>query len=207
MKCNFWSSVKTCIDWTSFDFRFRNLLSNLPLNIIIYCVTTQPSITRSRRSVLNFQLSVLTFQWPSQRTLCKEKNISTPISVQCDNKRLLSRFLIHFIWPRYSTWPMQEWQNSAHEKNCWRLQNMTIYIHFFFYWSIRTYGVVVKASRSESVDMSSNLSGRCNSVLPLGQLRDTDPVFGTRALYIAVLSIIFSLSNHIISGYLAVTEL
>ena len=65
----------------------------------------------------------------------------------------------------------------------------------------------MKASRSESVDMSSNLSGRCNSVLPLGQLRDTDPVFGTRALYIAVLSIIFSLSNHIISGYLAVTEL
>ena len=133
MKCNFWSSVKTCIDWTSFDFRFRNLLSNLPLNIIIYCVTTQPSITRSRRSVLNFQLSVLTFQWPSQRTLCKEKNISTPISVQCDNKRLLSRFLIHFIWPRYSTWPMQEWQNPAHEKNCLRLQNITIssYIHFF----------------------------------------------------------------------------
>ena len=85
MKCNFWSSVKTCIDWTSFEFRFRNLLSNLLLNIIIYCVTTQPSITRSRRSVLNFQLSVLTFQWPSQRTLCKEKNISTPIYVQCDN--------------------------------------------------------------------------------------------------------------------------
>ena len=60
-KAMFESHVEPCIDWTSFDSRFEDFFSNLLLKIIIYCVTDQPSITRSRRSVLNFKFSVLTF--------------------------------------------------------------------------------------------------------------------------------------------------
>ena len=52
--------VVTSVDRTSFDFRFEDFLSSLPLQTIIYCVTDQPSITRSRRYVLNLKLSVLT---------------------------------------------------------------------------------------------------------------------------------------------------
>ena len=51
----------TSVDRTSFNFLFEVFFSNLPLQTFIYCVTDQPSITRSRRSVLNFKLSVLTF--------------------------------------------------------------------------------------------------------------------------------------------------
>ena len=50
-----------CTDRTSFDAWFEDFLSNLLLKVIIYCVTGQPSITRSRRSVLNFKFSDLTF--------------------------------------------------------------------------------------------------------------------------------------------------
>ena len=46
---------------TSFDAWFEDFLSNLLLKVIIYCVTGQSSITRSRRSVLNFKFSDLTF--------------------------------------------------------------------------------------------------------------------------------------------------
>ena len=56
----FESHAVTRVDRTSFYFQFEDFLSNLPLTIS-YCVTDQPSITRSLRSVLNFKLSVLTF--------------------------------------------------------------------------------------------------------------------------------------------------
>ena len=54
-------------------------LSYLTWYTIIYCVTDQPSITRSRRSVLNFKLSVLTFSrlmscsMSIEQKLCKVK--------------------------------------------------------------------------------------------------------------------------------------
>ena len=56
MKCDVLShvdTVKTCIAWTSFDFRFKDFFSDLHLKIVIYCVTDQLSIARSRRSVLS----------------------------------------------------------------------------------------------------------------------------------------------------------
>ena len=50
------------VDRTSFDFQIDDCLSNLLLKIIVYssCVTDQPFITQSRRSVLNFKFSLLT---------------------------------------------------------------------------------------------------------------------------------------------------
>ena len=41
----FESHVQTCIDRISFDFGFEDFLGNMPLKIIIYCVTEQPAIT------------------------------------------------------------------------------------------------------------------------------------------------------------------
>ena len=42
----FESYVETCIDWTSFDLRFKDFLSNPQLKIIIYCVTDQRSTSK-----------------------------------------------------------------------------------------------------------------------------------------------------------------
>ena len=64
MKCNVWKQSIAAVnsfDRTSFHFQFEDFLSNLPLWTIIYCVTDQPSITWSWRSVLNFKFSVLSF--------------------------------------------------------------------------------------------------------------------------------------------------
>ena len=41
--------------------RSKDFLSNLPMKIIICCVTDQQSITRSGKSVMNFKFSLLTF--------------------------------------------------------------------------------------------------------------------------------------------------
>ena len=58
----FESHLVTSVDRTSFDFRFEDFLSNMPLQTFIYCATDQKkSITQYWRSVLNFKFSVLTF--------------------------------------------------------------------------------------------------------------------------------------------------
>ena len=61
IKAMFESCVEPCIERTSFDFLFEDFFNNLPLEIIIYCVTEEPSITLSSRSVLIFRFSVLFF--------------------------------------------------------------------------------------------------------------------------------------------------
>ena len=77
----FGSKVVTSVDRTSFNFWFEDCLSYLTWCTIIYCVTDQLSITRSRRSVLNFKLSVLTFSksmsclMSIEQKLCKVKKI------------------------------------------------------------------------------------------------------------------------------------
>ena len=57
----FENHVVTSVDRISFDFWLEDFLSNLSLQTIIYCVTDQPSITWSPRSVLNFKFSALNF--------------------------------------------------------------------------------------------------------------------------------------------------
>ena len=89
-KCRkmFESQVEVCIDLTSFNFQFKDegvFMSNL---LIIYYVTEQQSISQSRRSVLNFKFSVLTFLRSIvalEQNLCEEKRISTLIYFLCDN--------------------------------------------------------------------------------------------------------------------------
>ena len=39
-------NVETCIDWTSFDFRFEDFLSNLLLKIIVYCIVQHDKMYR-----------------------------------------------------------------------------------------------------------------------------------------------------------------
>ena len=85
----FESYVVTIIDKTSFDFQFEDFLSNLLFEIIIYCVTDQPSIAQSQRSVLNFKFSVLTFlrsmscPMSIEQKLCQVKYL-TLIYAKCD---------------------------------------------------------------------------------------------------------------------------
>ena len=68
----FESHVQTCIDRISFDFGFEDFLGNMPLKIIIYCVTEQPAITWLQRSFL-FLVQVIIFQgwWAAQWALCQ----------------------------------------------------------------------------------------------------------------------------------------
>ena len=73
MKAMSESYLETCLDWTSFDFRFKDFFCNQPLKIIIYCVTDQPSKTRFRRS---FSL----FCW----NVSREKYLNSNY-VECDN--------------------------------------------------------------------------------------------------------------------------
>ena len=71
----FGSHVVTSVDRTSFNFQFEDFLSNLPLKLFIYRVTDQPSITQSRRSVLNFKLSALTFSRLMSCLMCIEQKL------------------------------------------------------------------------------------------------------------------------------------
>ena len=72
----FENNVVTSVDRTSFDFQFEDFLSYLPLQTFIYCVTDQPSITRSQRSVLNFKLSVHTFSRSISCSMSNELNLT-----------------------------------------------------------------------------------------------------------------------------------
>ena len=94
----FESHVVTSVDRTSFDFRFEDFLSNLPLQTFIYCVTDKASITRSRRSVLNVKASVLTFSrsmsswWATsiEQKLCEVKKLqlqSMSNKIRCIDQR------------------------------------------------------------------------------------------------------------------------
>ena len=99
-----WKRLVIGVDRTSFDFRFESFLSNLPWETFSYCVTDQPSMILSRKSVLNFKLSVLTFprlisclsamldeQWA--KIVQSENMISTPIYLEC-NKMHLSKVCV-----------------------------------------------------------------------------------------------------------------
>ena len=116
------SHVETCIECASFDFRFQDIWSNVLLKIIIYCITDQQSIMRSRRSVLNFKLSVFTFlrsasvkKWTLRKKLCEEKIFqlqSISNAIVCIVQRFSSSILVYLVWPRYSTWAIREWQSN-----------------------------------------------------------------------------------------------
>ena len=60
-KCDVWKRDLHWLDELWFHCQFKGFWSNLLLKIIFYCVIDQPSITVSRRSVLNFKFSALTF--------------------------------------------------------------------------------------------------------------------------------------------------
>ena len=102
----FESHVVTSVDRTSFDFWFKDFLSNLPLQTFIYCVTDQPSITQSRRSVLNFNLSVLTFSRSTscsmsiEQKLCRERqSCMQKIRLQVAKyDKSYTVFFQHLIW-------------------------------------------------------------------------------------------------------------
>ena len=71
--------VETYIDWTGFDkfdFQFIEFLSNPLLQIIVYCVTDQLSMIRSRRSALIFKFSVLIFLNSMSYSMSIEQNVS-----------------------------------------------------------------------------------------------------------------------------------
>ena len=117
----FESHVVTSVDRTSFDFRFEDFFSNLPLQIFMYCVTDQPSITPSL------------FQewWAAWWSLCwMRKDVSI--------KGLHSRILIYCVWPWCSTWKIQE-QHCYHSP----------VIHSFFAQVTWTNGWKVKTGSSE----------------------------------------------------------
>ena len=142
MKCDVESHIHTRIDRTNFDFRFDDFFSNLPLQTIIYCVTDQPSITRSRRTVLNFKFSVLTFlRSMSCSTIIEQKLMfqlqSIFNSITCSNPRT----------------------TILHTKNRFKVARSDESYTVFLNGSIRIHGSVVNASRSESGDVRSILAG------------------------------------------------
>ena len=143
----------TSVDRTSFNFLFEVFFSNLPLQTFIYCVTDQPSITRSRRSVLNFKLSVLTFSrsmscsMSIEQKLCEVKIFqlqSMSNAIRCINQRFAFK----------NSWTIRERQ-SCTQKNQLQVAKYDESYAVFFKQLIRTNGLVVKVSCSEFGDMGS----------------------------------------------------
>ena len=115
---------KTSVDWTSFNFPFQDFLGILLfllLKIIawVYCISEQPSIPWSWRSVLNFKLSVFTFlrlmtcssvleeYWAK---IVPRENITTPIFVS--NLRLGHSF------------PLNCWKNWKNKGQLWDISEI-----------------------------------------------------------------------------------
>ena len=79
------TQVETCIDWLSFNFRFKYFLGNFQLKTIIYCITDQSSIRCFQRSALIFKFSDLTFlrsmscSMSIEQELCEEKKVQHQI--------------------------------------------------------------------------------------------------------------------------------
>ena len=96
MKNNVWKlyrvRVGTCIDWTSFDFRFEDFwaifYSKKSWTVLL---TNQPQLNLEDLSeISSSQISLFWGAWAAlEQKLCEEKN-STPIYVQCDNLYRLS---------------------------------------------------------------------------------------------------------------------
>ena len=125
----FESRAETCIGWTSFNFRFKEFLSNLKLllKIITYCATDEQSITASRSSVLNFKFIVLTFPMLISclisigQNLCERKNLN---SNQCPCYDVYwSKICCQQFWYTFSGFDIQLEQsemNPLHIKICFK---------------------------------------------------------------------------------------
>ena len=139
----------TSIDRTGFDCWFEDFLSNLPLKTIIYCVTDQPSITRSRGSVLNFNLFVLTFSRSMPELLdehwakiVQSEYISTPIYVECW-KMYWSK-----VWVKKFSYFVSGLDIQLEQQSCLQkfvaIGEIWLFIYSFFGKLIQAYGLVVK---------------------------------------------------------------
>ena len=125
----------------------------------------QPSISRSRRSVLNFKFSVLTFSRSMSCSMSieqKEVKFLNPIDVKCErctgrrfvfkNSGISSLALIFNI-----SNPSKAMLEAKKQFQVWRTDDSC---SFFFFISIQIDGSVVKASCSEARGcMGSNLAG------------------------------------------------
>ena len=151
--------------------------------IIIYCVIDQPSVTQSRRSVLDFELSCLTFlrsmscSMSIEQNLCREENFQLSCmsnAITCIYKGFQFRILALIVLPWYLTFYSPR-MTILHAKNQFTdeslLRNITIHILFFlsigyrlFNRSIQTHGLVVQASRIEMEEMGSIPAGCWNSL-------------------------------------------
>ena len=95
----------------AFYYRFYMQSATEIIIQCLHCFTGQPSITLSRRSVLNFKFLVLTFlrsmasQWASGKKWAKWK-YSTPIYVQCDSM-YRSKFCCQELWAAYCAFPIR----------------------------------------------------------------------------------------------------
>ena len=119
------SHFKTSMDWTIFkdNLQFLNLRFFIHQlhKITIYWVTYQQPSARSQaqRYVLYFKFSEpeadkllnLNEHWEK---LCEERIFQLQFmskAIICIEKALLSRILVYYVWPWYSTWAMLEWRS------------------------------------------------------------------------------------------------
>ena len=112
----------TCMDWTSFDFWFKDFFSNLAWicnwnnHVLGYWPTIHENLeylssTSSSHSHFS-EINELLNKHPTQNWAknVQTENISTPINVQCYDKLIegsRSRILMHLVWTRYSTWAIR----------------------------------------------------------------------------------------------------
>ena len=124
-------------------------------------------------------------------------------AIRCIDQRFALRILVFRVWPWYSIWTIRE-QQACMQKNPLQVAKYNESCTVFF----QLYGLVVKVSRRESVDLGSIPSECWRSLPRLGHIswHWARQCTYTRTFYIDALPIIVFFFDFV-SGNLALTEL
>ena len=184
------SHVETCIDWTSFDFWFEDLIE-----ICLWKYSSTGLLINHMKLIskicLTFKLSVITIlllneHWAKN---VPSENNSTPLYVQCDIINQLKVCCQEFLYMLSGLDIQLEQSNndnpSLQTKNCFKV---AICNKFFFNRSIQTHYLVVKAaSCSEWHGFPAGWQWMLK--LPAAILSGTEPVSACYTLLIGFLGI------------------
>ena len=153
----FESYVDTCIDWMSFNFRFKDFWAICYSTVLL---NNHPWVDPKDLSYISSsQFSHFWSWWFAQWALTKNcivrKYFDSNLCPMLYWEKWLSRIRVYLVWPWYSTCAIRGWQ-SCMQKICSRLRYDRILlwrvIQFFFKRAMWTHGLVVKASLSRSGD-------------------------------------------------------
>ena len=127
----FENSVETCVDWTSFNFLFKDFFEQSAKILLLkkHLLCFWPTIYFSvLKSCPKFKFSVLIFLWEMtkwwalSKTICKVKICQyQPMSnaIICCKKRFAVKILKYLIWARFSTGAIRKLRRKSSKPKSW----------------------------------------------------------------------------------------